>query len=443
MKTNSSNIIGKVQTQIFIVYILLIFEGALRKWIFPQLSSALFFIKDPFILYIYYLCWRYKLFPTNRVAVVSYYLSLFFLVFGFVQTLISPFPFAVVVYGWRSYFMYMPLIFIMEKYCDIQFLKKIAAFTCYVAIPMAVLTYQQYKSPPDAFINRNVGESKTEVFTVGRGVVRTSGTFSFFTGQAFFIASVLSMLLFNYFLGKKQSFLPEIVSYVAAMAFLSNLAVSGSRSSYAACAIIVIFLIFSSLLLINKKKSASIISFAIVGVFLSVVMFNTVFSEQLELITERNTNANEGEGSPIDRILGSFIFSADEDIPYLGHGLGVGSIGGAFLITGTSSFALAESEWARIQLENGYFIGFLYIMFKLYLAYYILKNALFATLASGSPIPLIMVGFIFPTILIGQMTMNGITMGFGWIFLGYSMAVNKVFLYKEHVLESIPIVIAT
>src|ERR1700722_17363229 len=40
---------------IFAIYWLLIFEGAIKKWIAPHYTRELYFIKDPFLLWTYWL----------------------------------------------------------------------------------------------------------------------------------------------------------------------------------------------------------------------------------------------------------------------------------------------------------------------------------------------------------------------------------------------------
>ena len=55
-----------IVTLIFIVYWLLIFEGALRKWALPEAHSILFFIRDPFVLAAYVLTVKYKLWATTQ-----------------------------------------------------------------------------------------------------------------------------------------------------------------------------------------------------------------------------------------------------------------------------------------------------------------------------------------------------------------------------------------
>jgi len=80
----------------------------LRKWIFPQANKLLFFIRDPFVLYIYYLALRYDLWPRSSV----------FLKVGLIlAALFIPLNFPAVdnharqpsgrIYGWRNYFFYL------------------------------------------------------------------------------------------------------------------------------------------------------------------------------------------------------------------------------------------------------------------------------------------------------------------------------------------------
>src|SRR4051812_25980890 len=109
-------VIKRVKYSIFIVYILVIFEGALRKWIFPQLSSALFFVKDPFVLYAYGLCFYYKLFPKKFYFVLTIFLALLFYFLMSLQSLIIPFNVLAGIYGWRTYFFFAPMAFIIGEY---------------------------------------------------------------------------------------------------------------------------------------------------------------------------------------------------------------------------------------------------------------------------------------------------------------------------------------
>ena len=52
---------------IFLLFLLLIFEGALRKWVLPGLSNPLLFIRDPFLLAIYIKALQQRRIATNSL----------------------------------------------------------------------------------------------------------------------------------------------------------------------------------------------------------------------------------------------------------------------------------------------------------------------------------------------------------------------------------------
>ena len=56
---------GTVRKLLWVYFWLLLLEGALRKWIVPQLSNPLLVIRDPFVLAIYYYALRAHVFPRN------------------------------------------------------------------------------------------------------------------------------------------------------------------------------------------------------------------------------------------------------------------------------------------------------------------------------------------------------------------------------------------
>ncbi len=54
-----------IQILVWLYFWLLIFEGALRKWIVPQLSTPLLIIRDPVLIGVYFLALRQGLFNKN------------------------------------------------------------------------------------------------------------------------------------------------------------------------------------------------------------------------------------------------------------------------------------------------------------------------------------------------------------------------------------------
>lgn len=49
----------RVVSAFVLIYLFILFEGVLRKWVMPSLSSVIYFIKDPIVLYIYWCAYRF------------------------------------------------------------------------------------------------------------------------------------------------------------------------------------------------------------------------------------------------------------------------------------------------------------------------------------------------------------------------------------------------
>ena len=111
---NYSDSLRHIRRLIYFYVVLLLVEGALRKWIVPQFSNPLLVVRDPVVVAIYFLAWRARMFPRNGfikslaiIAVLSWIVSIFVL---------DPYvPMSrillVTAYGFRSNFFHLPLIF--------------------------------------------------------------------------------------------------------------------------------------------------------------------------------------------------------------------------------------------------------------------------------------------------------------------------------------------
>jgi hypothetical protein len=422
--------VRSINNAIFIFYILMFLEGMLRKWVAPQLSSAFFFIKDPVLLYMYYICWKKRMFPKTVVFQCSVILSVIFFMVAMTQMLIYTSAFFISVYGWRSYFMFMPLAFIMQKHMTKKDVIRIAKFTCLIGIPIAILCYIQYMNPPEAFINRNAGENSGVGFTVIGDIVRPYGPFSFVTGMSFFTSSYLLMILYNFMLNKKEKFLSPTLLFFSFASFITALAVSGSRETFIKVIILVPFAMVGYLMLYkNKKTFNSLIIFIVVGA-IAIVAYFIIFSKEVEIMNERVEVAEAVEGSVFTRATHSFISFEDIDmhLNFLGVGIGLGSSGGSFLQSGIVQFNIAESDWGKIIVECGVFFGFLYLAYRALLCIYMSVMSIKATFAGKSPMPMILIGYEFHTMLIGQMVSTGIHLAYGWFFLGFTLALNNIYI---------------
>src|SRR5271156_1254022 len=89
---------------------LLIFEGALRKWIVPSLDTPLLIVRDPLVILIYFLALQQRLsfnnaffLPNLALAVVT---AITATIFGWGNILVT-------VYGLRTDYLQIPLIFLI------------------------------------------------------------------------------------------------------------------------------------------------------------------------------------------------------------------------------------------------------------------------------------------------------------------------------------------
>src|SRR5947209_6667228 len=131
-----------IRRLIWLYFWLLILEGALRKWILPQLSNPLLIVRDPVVIAIYFFAFRARVFPKN-FWVYALGLIAFFSIVASALVLfpyLRPLQIALVTgYGFRSNFLHPPLIFLMPRVLRAQDVKRFGWWTLAVLVPMAVL----------------------------------------------------------------------------------------------------------------------------------------------------------------------------------------------------------------------------------------------------------------------------------------------------------------
>src|SRR5690242_3376367 len=149
-----------VRGLIWTYLVLLLIEGALRKWVVPQLSDPLLIIRDPVVLGIYFFALRARVFPANAWIVVIGVIGVLSIIVT-ILVLYSYIPMKTILlvaaYGFRSDFLHLPLIFVMADALDLEDVKKVGRWTLLLAIPMAALMILQFRASPESFLNKAVG----------------------------------------------------------------------------------------------------------------------------------------------------------------------------------------------------------------------------------------------------------------------------------------------
>jgi len=149
-----------VRRLIWLYFWLLIFEGALRKWVLPGLSNPILLVRDPVLILIYVLAIPAKIFPRNGWTFALAVIGVLSFLTSFVQLwlYLPPKMIALVAaYGFRSNFLHLPLIFVMAKVVRPQDVKTFGWWTLVVLLPMTLLMVLQFRAAPDAFVNRTAG----------------------------------------------------------------------------------------------------------------------------------------------------------------------------------------------------------------------------------------------------------------------------------------------
>ena len=418
-----------IKTLLWVYIVLLIFEGALRKWFLPPLSTPLLIVRDPVVVAIYLLAFQANLFPRNGFVAATILMAFMAFLFGLVAPGSS---LIVTLYGLRIDFLQIPLIFVIGRVLDYNDCVKIGRLLIILAIPQILIMALQFASPDGAFINRQVGGGEGIMGALGKN--RPPGTFSFITGPAAFFPLVLAFVIgLMMHEGKKYTMLCAAGGIATALA----IPVSISRLLAFSCALVLLAAVYAFYRLPNPPKL--LMRAAGIGVaILIVVPMLPVFDEATEAFTERLNTTTEGGtvGGMSDEVTGRYMsglitypLRALEKAPLTGHGIGKGSNVGAKMLTGEATFLMGESEWEKAIMEMGPLLGLGFIVLRICLVIYIFRYA-FGALNSGNALPLLIFAACFPLILNGQWGPPMI-LGFAILGGGLTLAATRIQAAQE------------
>ncbi len=397
---------------------LLIFEGALRKWVAPGLANPLLIIRDPVVIFIYGVALSRNLFPWG--AFISSTIALAVLSAAASQVA-GEGNFLITVYGLRTNFLHLPLIFLIPKVFAARDVESLGKWLFYLAFPMALLVALQFRASPDSFLNVGAGGGVGGQMEVGFGKIRPPGTFSFTTGLLAFVtltsAFVLSTLMQT---GARHAKL----ALAALPAVAVMIAVSGSRGT-----LVSVSVIFAGVIFVCLKEPSffgkTIKGFLVIGVAYLGLSFWSEFRNGLTVHETRLVTGGGLEHGLIFRVIGDLVapLGAAADTPFLGRGLGMGTNAASGLLTGERKFLLAEGEWERVIRESGPALGFAYIGLRIAIVAF-LGHAALAALKRKNPLPPLVFCAAFPQILNGQFGVPT-TLGFAVFMAGLTLAAAK------------------
>lgn len=386
-----------IKKLIWAYFIFLITEGALRKWFLPNLSQELLIIRDPIVLWIYYLCYVQEVFPTNNKYLQRCFQWTFLaVVISFLTTQSHPFT---IIYGARTNLLHFPLIFIMAKVLTWEDVLKYGKAFLLFSLPMTWVVAQQFQSDGSDIINTASGGVGTQLETSG-GKIRASGTFSFVSGIVFYYCFTVSFIIYGFLI--KGSF-PKWMLYLGTSASLLAMVTAGSRAVIAESLQVVACIGFLAYYKPNEFGRIAASTFAFSTLALLLYTQIDLFKEGLDFLSLRFEEAANVEGNPIEAYFNRYyqMFMA----PYyyslwvegFGSGLGSATRAGAALGGG---FGGAENSWSRPIIENGALLGFLFVFWRIWITKDLLISCIKA-IKIGNYLAIFLFGATGPILLFG------------------------------------------
>ena len=424
---------------VLIVYLLAVLEGILRKWLLPQLSQYIYFIRDPFVLLAYLVAALNGLWPRHSVALrvglaaagLGGLVALLQLVqsgFGGTQAMLA-------IYGWRNYFYYMPLGFLIPSVIRPHEFKSFIRVTLMLSLPIAVLVVLQFRSPPGAAINVGLAVDGIAQFK-GLGLdadhTRPMGPFTSPTGQSMFLDSAFSILIGLLLIPRRRRLSEWLLILPALLCLMTSIGLSGSRYTLLHCALPLAAAFLLGLLSRNRAVKWRAVILPSVGAVLVGFLYPLIFPQGFASISTRWNSAyalesQQYQGGVFGRATAAMtdFLPLLKDFPALGYGLGFGGNASTTLgatINGVSALEIAESDWSRHIVDFGPIFGSAVILLRILLVAWLARLILRHTRRVGEAMPLMLFAFVGIELLYGQVTGHGTVNVFAWIFLGLCLA---------------------
>lgn len=335
------------------IFVIIILEGVLRKWVLPQASDLIYFLKDLVLLgaYLRFFLGSEPKYPFQKTYLnIFLLLSTFWCVFqAFNPSLGSP---IVGLFGIKAYLFYIPLMWMIPSLFKSQeelyeFLRNYLL----LVIPVALLATVQYTSPLDSPINVYAGGVESNA-SVG-GNPRVTGTFPYLTGYSVYLSFCFSILI--PFLSLPQPKIWQLLTYTEMLLVVGTSFMTGARS----LVLFEVLFVGGYLFLLWLDKSAQAFTSSkkfILPVILSMVVVPTYFQGAMAAFFDRAENSD----NITNRIVNTFI-NFEEATSYKGFdGYGTGATHQAVpVLRSTLQLPMgeplppSEEEMRRVVLETG------------------------------------------------------------------------------------------
>lgn len=405
--------------------VLVVFEGALRKWVFQEEQQMVYMVKDILLLGAYAgffvprLQRRKRLIehhPANVPLILLAAVAVLQLANPALQNL------WVGLFGLKAYLLYVPLLYLVPAaFPNVwRFRRFCLGYLAMALLPMA-LGVVQFGSPPDSALNRYAWTDElapgVALFGSDGGQARITGTFSYISGYTAYLTLIVLFALALLVFEREKRLRLGLYGLLALV--LANLLMTGSRGPFLVlgAAALALFLLAAQA---GVRGAARAALFLCVSLPLVAFLAWSAFPEAYREFFER-VRQNDDVAERIWGVVENPVWAFDE-AGLLGYGIGSTHQAAAFLNSTDSGGAPppAEGEWERIILEIGA-LGFALVLLARLLVSYRLWVALCA--AAGTELkPFLVAAFLFSLIsLPGNLIFNHTAHLFYWFLAGFAL----------------------
>jgi hypothetical protein len=354
-----------------LVMVLLVVEGAIRKWLFPSAQDLVYLGKDVLLVGIYlgFLRTRHPLRYRPPGLTLLYSGLAAGAVFGLLEIFNPRLPNLLVgAFGFKAYFLYVPILFVMPSAfpTDRDLLVFLRRYIL-LSIPVGLLAVAQFFSPPSSPLNtyaRGGDEvSGAYISTFGSSeFVRVTATFSYITGYGSYLVAMTIMVL-AYLAVARWRLKGSVAIYAALGMAMLGMLMTGSRGPVFMLALL--FPLYWWLAVMRGGQGGATFGRLLVGVTMLAVLVGSIGSDALVAFMGRAA----GTEDIASRLTMPFTapFEVVEQAGVIGFGIGATHQTAAAFTQGIVPYSWlhglgVEAETGRVMIELGP-IGFLLVYF--------------------------------------------------------------------------------
>lgn len=413
--------------------VLVILEGAIRKWLLPGAQDLVYFAKDVVLLGVYMGFLRSRERRTMKPPPMPalYPLLAAAIGFGLFEVFNPDLPNILVgLLGFKAYFFYVPLLYVLPAaFSSDQALGRFLRRYALLSIPVGLLALAQFFSPASSALNayaRNAEGESGYVTTFGSSeFVRVTATFSYISGYSSYLFATAILLLAV--LGTLEwRFRRHLTLYLAFGMTLLGMLMTGSRGPVFTLALL--FPLYWYLAIARERRGGAIFGRLLLGIALLAVFLSYAGPQALEAFKGRA----EGAEDTSSRFAAPFVSPLHllPAVGLFGNGIGATHQTAMAVTHGIVPYSwlhglVTEVESGRIMIEIGPVGFFLVYALRIYLIFFALRQVFRLRTAFHRAVATTVFLFCLAE-LPGGVVFDVTTDVYYWFFAGLLLAVMRL-----------------